>query len=81
MPGLEQAALFGLHYKPKEFKLFNMIIFETKWQIWKTRNVFKHENLILNNDFVYSRLKQSVMDCVKFNNNQEYYLQLTEIFK
>ena len=47
---------------PSRSKLINTIIFETKWFIWKSRNVTKHELRRMNKDVIVSSIKNAVYD-------------------
>ena len=61
----EIICLLGILCTPLKSKLINIIIFETKWWIWKRRNTFKHENKLLPKTIILKSIKNTVVDQVK----------------
>jgi len=61
--------LFGILCAPFKSKHINIIIFETKWWIWKRRNIYKHENKLLPEIVVLKSINNAVIEQVNNLNN------------
>ena len=59
----KEIVLFGMNLDNKEIEIIvNLLIFETKWQIWKNRNCVKYGSKI---SFSYTQIFQNVLNEIK----------------
>ena len=62
----EITALFGWPSLSKKSIIINMLIFETKWHIWKDRNNVKYgKKQPLNQTIMLKNIQKAVTDCLK----------------
>ena len=79
LPNPEFLVYFGFQ-GPIKFRVLNTLVFETKWQIWKSRNLIKHESTYIDIKLSLMHIRNTFLEQIKHSSEKKLVGKLEDLF-